>query len=166
MRTVQLLASKTLLPGIVNEERKGNFTSVPATALIVPGGYVARIIYLTFYVITSAVVANRHPVVKVLNADNQLVAAFPAGVDQAASSTVVYSYCASTMLGNNGGGGYRSVGFGDVLLYNGYTVTVDVVNFQAGDQLNNLIVVYELTDVSPYGLNTGRVDDQQYMSGG
>lgn len=165
MRTVQLLASKTLLPGIVNEERKGNFTSVPVTALIVPGGYVARIIYIRFDLITSSIVASRHPVVKVLNADNEFVAAFPAGLDQQALSTVVYSYCASTMPGYVGGRGYRSVGFGDVLLYNGYTVTVDVVNFQAGDELKNLIVVYELTDVSPYGLNAGRVDDLQQIAG-
>jgi hypothetical protein len=166
MRFTEIFPPRTVIPGIVNRADYRNVTTFPFRIIQNQPGYRIRVVSVFAQFTTGAAVANRHVVLRVLDTDGNVVAAFPSGLDQAALSTVQYTFVASTAPIGLTGVSFRTVSFGDIILYEGYSVDIHVINAQVGDSVDFIRAIFEQLDVSPYGQQVGRADDPaRYMGG-
>ena len=121
----------------------------------VPGSRVYRLLSVQVTLATSATVANRVPVLTFLDGDNAEWLRVPAAGSQAASLTDVWTWFAGLGTEYTSAAGGQLLPLPDLLIPSGFSLKVDVVNIDVGDQLSSGRFFWEEFPIGGQGYPVG-----------
>lgn len=107
------------------------------------GRYVERLISVRFTLATSAVVANRFPVMRLLDATGRIVMGVWAGGTVAASTTLAVNLAREFSLQSNYGGAEVFGPMVDLVTPPGYSWQLVVQNEDVGDQVSTITLLVQ-----------------------
>lgn len=109
----------------------------------IDGRYKERLLSARFTLVTSAVVANRFPVLHLLDVNSRVVASAWAGGTIPASTMQTQNLAREFTLQSNYGGSEVFGPLPDWLMPEGYSWQSSVQNIDAGDQINAITLLVE-----------------------
>lgn len=104
----------------------------------VDGRYFERVISIFALFQTSAVVANRFPLVRIMDANGSIIAEVPLGATIVAGTLLTGCLMLAAPSFATGAGGAVNGFFPDILLPPGWSISTSVTNMDVGDQWSNI----------------------------
>lgn len=155
LETASLLSPYAYGRGYPHVDKPGNPGGGAQAVVNVPGSRNFRIMAVKCIFVASAVVANR--TIKMVWKDGDGVdwMVVPATANVVASSTTTVTFNAGGGASYVAGDGSLVVSIPDIFVIGGHSVALDVTNFDAGDQFQNIHWYWEEFPIGGHGYPVG-----------